>query len=91
MLDRARAAGLPVDRAEQIYSDRIQPRLIQSLSRFVLQRRLAHCRHDLLHDRDASVTAIAFRWGFNDAAYFSRAFRRAHGISPRALRAAVSS
>lgn len=36
MLDRARAVGLPVDRAEQLYSDRIQPRLIQSLSRFVI-------------------------------------------------------
>lgn len=62
----------------------------QSLSRFILQRRLARCRHDLVHDRGASITAIAFRWGFNDAAYFSRAFRRAYGVPPRAVRGGAS-
>jgi AraC-like DNA-binding protein len=33
------------------------------------------------------VTDIAFSWGFNDAAHFSRAFRARFGCSPRALRA----
>ncbi|MFV3077388.1 helix-turn-helix domain-containing protein [Niveispirillum fermenti] len=34
-----------------------------------------------------SVTDIAFSWGFNDAAHFSRCFRAAYGTSPRAWRA----
>jgi len=34
------------------------------------------------------VASIAERWGYTDAASFSRAFRRAHGVSPRELRGA---
>ena len=36
-----------------------------------------------------TVTDIAFSWGFNDAAHFSRSFRAAYGTSPRAWRAGV--
>jgi len=36
----------------------------------------------------SSVSRIAFSWGFNDAAHFSRAFRARFGCSPRELRAA---
>ena len=35
----------------------------------------------------AHVSEIAFAWGFNDAAHFSRAFRERFGCSPRELRA----
>ncbi|MER7706808.1 helix-turn-helix domain-containing protein [Kitasatospora sp. NPDC097605] len=46
--------------------------------------RLERCRHDLadprLHRRP--VHAIAARWGFTDAANFSRAFRAAYGLPP---------
>ena len=35
-----------------------------------------------------SITQIAFSWGFNDAAHFSRTFRQRFGCSPRDLRAA---
>jgi methylphosphotriester-DNA--protein-cysteine methyltransferase len=28
---------------------------------------------------------IAFRWGFNDAAHFSRVFKAQYGVSPRQL------
>jgi AraC-like DNA-binding protein len=33
-----------------------------------------------------SITQIAYRWGFNDAAHFSRSFREAYNTSPRNVR-----
>lgn len=59
---------------------------------YVRRRRLDHCRADLADPRNASVsiTSICFRWGFNDAASFSRAFSREYGQSPRLFRAAAS-
>lgn len=55
---------------------------------WIRHRRLARCREDLLDPGkdDLSITQIAFRWGFNDAAHFSRAFRNAYDQSPRDLR-----
>src|SRR5262249_35419954 len=53
-------------------------------------RRLERCRLDLGNAAMAhfSVSALCFRWGFNDAANFSRAFSARFGVSPRAYRAA---
>jgi len=52
------------------------------------RERLERCYFDL---RDTSatrftVTEIAFRWGFSDPAYFSRAFSAQFGLSPRQAR-----
>jgi AraC-like DNA-binding protein len=59
-----------------------------SVARWIRSRRLEHCRRDLgrpdLSDR--SVSAVAARWGFTDAAHFSRLFRSAFGQSPREYR-----
>jgi len=57
----------------------------ETISRYIWQRRLAHCREALLAQRghERGVSEIAFQWGFNDASHFSRAFRRAFGMSPR--------
>lgn len=54
----------------------------------VLRMRLARCANDLVRsERDApSITEICFRWGFNDSANFSRAFKCAFGIPPREYR-----
>jgi AraC family transcriptional regulator, positive regulator of tynA and feaB len=62
---------------------------------WVWTRRLDHCYHDLLNDVPGrrSISEIAYSWGFNDQAHFSRAFRRRFGMSPkeaRALSAAAS-
>ena len=59
-----------------------------SVCEWVRHRRLARCREDLLDPaKDGlSITQIAFRWGFNDAAHFSRAFRSVYDQSPRDVR-----
>ncbi|WP_375392946.1 helix-turn-helix domain-containing protein [uncultured Sphingomonas sp.] len=55
---------------------------------WIRHRRLARCREDLLDpSKDGlSITQIAFRWGFNDAAHFSRAFRSEYHQAPRDVR-----
>lgn len=55
---------------------------------FLRERRLQHCRADLASPTEArfSVSEIAFRRGFNDAAHFSRTFRDRFGLSPRDFR-----
>ncbi|GAA2276054.1 helix-turn-helix domain-containing protein [Streptomyces atrovirens] len=51
---------------------------------WIRHRRLERCRRDLADPRlrGRSVHAIAARWGFTDAATFSRVFRRAYGMTP---------
>ena len=54
----------------------------------VSQQGLEHCRRELLDPRDRSqITEIARRWGFADAATFSRAFRGAYRVNPSTYRA----
>ena len=60
-----------------------------SLSDWIWAQRLDAARRDLCDPALAarSISEIAFAWGFNDAAHFSRAFRARFGCSPRELRA----
>ena len=60
-----------------------------TVSTVVKQRRLEHARADLTDpaQRGRTVAAIATRWGFVDAAHFSRVFKQSYGISPSELRA----
>jgi AraC-like DNA-binding protein len=55
---------------------------------WIRDRRLDRCQHDLAdpHLRSLPVSAIAARWGFPDAAAFSRAFRAAYGVPPTVYR-----
>jgi AraC-like DNA-binding protein len=59
-----------------------------TVSGWIRTRRLEHCRRDLLDPMYAGrpVAAIASRWGFVDAAHFSRVFKAAFGRSPSELR-----
>lgn len=52
------------------------------------RERLERCYFDLRQacGLRATVTEVAFRWGFSDVAYFSRAFSERFGLSPRAAR-----
>ncbi|HEY1879121.1 MAG TPA: helix-turn-helix transcriptional regulator [Caulobacteraceae bacterium] len=64
----------------------------QTFASYVRDRRLERCRADLASPLAAgqSIGEIAFRWGFSDPAYFSRAFRNAYGASPRDFRRAAA-
>lgn len=61
-----------------------------TVAAWVRQRRLEHCRRDLVAPQlaDTPVSAIAARWGFVDAAHFSRAFKTEFGVPPREYRTA---
>ncbi|MFC0678557.1 helix-turn-helix domain-containing protein [Lysobacter korlensis] len=58
------------------------------LGDWVRSHRLEGCRRELARPdlRDRTIASIAFRWGFRDAATFSRAFKAEFGMSPREWR-----
>ncbi|MFB8029317.1 MULTISPECIES: helix-turn-helix domain-containing protein [unclassified Streptomyces] len=65
-----------------------------TVARFIKQRRLDQCARELARRSPSppTVSSIAGRWGFVNAAHFSRTFRAVHGHSPvqwRALRTAT--
>jgi AraC-like DNA-binding protein len=59
------------------------------LGHYIWAQRLEACRRDLADPQLArrSISEIAFGWGFNDAAHFSRTFRERYGLAPREWRA----
>jgi AraC-like DNA-binding protein len=60
----------------------------ETISRFLWNTRLDRCRADLINPElcDKSITLLAFSWGFNNAAHFSRCFRARFGMSPSDFR-----
>jgi AraC-like DNA-binding protein len=58
-----------------------------TLARWLWHQRLLRCRQELDLRDGTPISTIAFRWGFSDAAHFSRAFREAYGCAPREYRA----
>jgi AraC-like DNA-binding protein len=80
----ARSVGVSAGHLQQLYRAATNLTVAQS----ILDQRLANCRKQLADPSrvDESVTDIAFRWGFSESSSFSRAFRRAFGISPRQYR-----
>jgi AraC-like DNA-binding protein len=61
-----------------------------TLSDHIWAQRLDFAKRDLCNPNLAarSISDIAFSWGFNDAAHFSRAFRHRFACTPREMRAA---
>jgi AraC family transcriptional regulator, positive regulator of tynA and feaB len=57
-----------------------------SVAGLVRTERLTRCLEDLQRPNGGSVTDIAFRWGFCDAAHFSRVFKRTFGVTPSEVR-----
>lgn len=60
-----------------------------TVSSYVRSRRLEQCYLSLTNPAqlDTPIAAIGVRWGFSDAAHFSRVFKAAYGESPRVVRA----
>ncbi|MDP2022542.1 MAG: helix-turn-helix domain-containing protein [Hydrogenophaga sp.] len=58
---------------------------------YILRRRLQACMHDLQNPTHAqrTITDIAFAWGFNNGAHFSRVFREHTGQTPSDFREAM--
>ncbi|MFU8851474.1 helix-turn-helix domain-containing protein [Micromonospora sp. SL1-18] len=59
-----------------------------TVAAYIRDERLGRCRRDLADPAlgDRPIQLIASRWGFRDKAHFSRAFRAAHGETPKAYR-----
>jgi AraC-like DNA-binding protein len=59
-----------------------------SFRSYVQMQRLERCKRDLSDPAHAArhVSDIAFAWGFNDLAHFSRIFKQRFGASPREWR-----
>lgn len=60
----------------------------ETVSAYILRRRLEECARQI---KDPSwnghtLTEIAFSWGFNSAAHFTRSFRDRYGVAPREYR-----
>ena len=60
----------------------------EGVATLVRRRRLDRCQRDLLDPRlvERPVAAIGARWGFADAAHFTRAFKRVYGLPPAEFR-----
>lgn len=59
-----------------------------SVAALIRSQRLERCRSELMSPAhaDQPVSAIAAKWGFTDAAHFSRVFRSRFGVCPREIR-----
>jgi acetamidase/formamidase/AraC-like DNA-binding protein len=85
--DVATSAGL-----SPRYLQKLCESIGESFTHFLRLRRLERCRSDLADPlySHLSISDILFRWGFNDAAHFSHAFRNQYGKSARDYRQEMS-
>ncbi|MFC8435554.1 helix-turn-helix domain-containing protein [Streptomyces sp. NPDC057253] len=57
-----------------------------TVGRWIRERRLKVCYRELVQARgNTTVTDVAFRWGFNDMAHFSKVFKQAYGVPPSSV------
>ena len=59
-----------------------------TVSSYIRHQRLEGCKRQLADAAwlNHSITEIAFNWGFNSSAHFSRVFKEQYGISAREYR-----
>lgn len=80
--DLAEIAGLSLSRFSELFAQVVGETPMGYLRRW----RLILARQDV--ERGDRVDAVARRYGYSSAESFTRAFRRAYGLAPTALRAA---
>jgi len=78
---------------------RISPRYLRTVfagtgekvSAYIIRRRLEECARQIRNPAWAghTLTEIAFAWGFNSAAHFTRTFHEQFGMAPREYRRAA--
>jgi AraC-like DNA-binding protein len=80
----ARSVNLSTRYVYELFEDEPQP-----LMKWIWGQRLERCHVELGSSAlgARSIGEIAYRWGFNDLAHFSRAFRQRYGLAPRDFRA----
>lgn len=90
-----RRPGIPYSVAEIAAAARVTPNHFSSLfhdhtgqtfSEFLGEKRITAAK-SLLGDLTLNISEVAFRAGYTDAGYFTRRFRQATGVAPRAWRA----
>lgn len=66
------------------YIHKLYAREEESVSRYILRRRLEECQRALGDgaQRAKSISTVAFEWGFNSTTHFARVFRERFGRSP---------
>ena len=57
-----------------------------STNNFIRYVRLLKAKEELVQNAHFSIAAVAYDCGFNDPAYFSRAFKQEFGVTPQAWR-----
>ena len=59
-----------------------------TVNQTIWQERIKRCEHDLANPQLANTPAqeIAYAWGFNSSAHFSRLFKQSTGLTPSAYR-----
>lgn len=77
---------------------RLSPRYLRTIfsisgervSTYILRRRLEECARQMRNPawNGHTLTEIAFSWGFNSSAYFTRCFHEQFGLAPRDFRRA---
>lgn len=96
--DNVRRADLSPDEIAQAlnisvrYLHRLFLTTESSVGRHILQMRLDGCAAHLIDPRRAGlpISSIAYEWGFDNAAHFSRSFRARFGMSAREYRSVKS-
>jgi len=78
---------------------RVSPRYLRTvfasggekMSAYILRRRLEECARQMSNPAWSAhtLTEIAFSWGFNSAAHFTRTFNEKYGMAPREYRKTI--
>jgi AraC family transcriptional activator of tynA and feaB len=56
-----------------------------TVSDYIWQTRLTHCRQELETQAGKTITDVAFSWGFSSSSHFSRVFRKYFGVVPSSI------